>query len=144
MRSAKIVFLIWLLASLALWIRQGNSACIGEMLPLVERSEHLSWRYDLYALAILGIGIAGYAALMAQRPPIPPVIKAKRPPIAVLVGAGFLTVLALAIFERRIHPAIHFNQLAEATGVAEELRYLALLALGVVVFLVMVRWLRDG
>lgn len=143
MRVAKIIFLIWLITSVAIWIRQGQGACIGESLPFVVRSQPLSPRYDLYALALLAIAVVGAFAITSDRSKLPPVVRPRRPSIAVILVVGVGTALALAIFEQRIRPAIHFDQVVGSSGNVEELRYLALLGLCVLVFLLCVRAFRD-
>lgn len=143
MRIAKIIFLIWLITAVAIWIRQGQGACIAESLPFVVRSEPLSPRYDLYALALLAIAVAGAFAITSERSKIPPAVRPRRPSIAAILIVGVGTALALAIFEQRIAPAIHFDQIVAPAGDVEELRYLALLGLCVLVFLICVRAFRD-
>jgi len=139
MRAAKVILLIWALLELGLWIRHGESFCIVDALPFMQRPESFSRDYDWLALAALLIGLWGY--LMLPQPPLPPTPKGKRFRAGIILVP--LTIIGLALLSQRLRSTLSFSGLVNDPGRILEHRHLALLGLAVFAVVLALKALRN-
>jgi len=142
MRAVQTIVGIWLLSSLAIWIRGGLGFSILHTLPFVQRPHHLSPHYDAMACIALAMGAWGVLKL-ASRPRIanPPQTPNGRFRGELIVVPA--TVIVLAWITARVTPALGFNELIRPSPYPVENAYLAVLAVGVFSAVLAFRWLRN-
>lgn len=140
MRAFQTIVGIWLLSSLAIWIRGGLGFSIFHTLPFVVRPHHLSPHYDLMACIALAIGAWGLW-MLALRPksPNPPPSPGRFRGELIVVPA---TVITLAWITAQVTP-MGFGELIRPSPYPVENAYLAVLAVGVFSVVLASRWLRN-
>jgi len=139
MRAARTIIGIWLLASLAIWIRGGLEFSILHTLPFVKRPHLLSPHYEVMASIALAMGAWGLW-ILALRP------KAAGAPAPSGRFRGELivvptTVIVAAWITARVTPAMEFNELIRPSPFPVENAYLAVLGVGVLSVVLAARWL---
>jgi hypothetical protein len=140
-RAVWVIVVVWLLCSLALWVRDGRSFSILETLPFVQRSAPLSSTYEWLALAILAAGLWSGLMLTRERPVSTNPVRNK-PPVLILVLLP-ATIVGLALLTARITPAVRFADVVGHRGDLLAHQYLTVLALLVIGVLLAIKWLRS-
>ena len=140
MRSAKMVLIAWLLCALALWVRGGESFCVLDGLPFVERPVPFSRDYDWLALAALLIGLWGYFIMPRTRTNNSPQSTGNLRAGLLLVP---LTILGLAMLSRGVRSSLRFEQFVNNPDQLLELRHLAVLCIVVFAALLVIKALRQ-
>lgn len=140
MRAAKVVIVIWLLSSIALWIRSGQDFSVLDTLPFVERRVTLPADYDWAALMVLATGVWGGAVLL-QRPAPNPATQPKTISTAALILVP-AAVVGLAMLTSRVVVAVTFADVVGHPNDLLKFQCLAILGLLIIAVLLTIKWFR--